>query len=208
MTFILHPLSHYNSITKPRAQFLLSLLKRLTIDFPSHFILSFIDVYKNTATRDKLIFSSAIMWILHHFSVSYPKSPHFLIMCAIDAATVRPSEAQLRLKRPRIEIATPPASSIPSIFALSSLAGGVTFEVVIVQLQRMDARLDTLNDELCQVNTRVGHIARQQARLGGFVESPSHSPKASEDEDNDGDFDDDDDEDEDASSSDDDTMTT
>ena len=33
MTFVLHPLSHYNSITEPRARFLLSLLERLTIDF-------------------------------------------------------------------------------------------------------------------------------------------------------------------------------
>ena len=40
MTFVLHPLSHYNSITEPRAQFLLSLLEHLTIDFPSDFILS------------------------------------------------------------------------------------------------------------------------------------------------------------------------
>ena len=44
MTFILHPFSHSNSITEPRAQFLLSLLEHLTIDFPSHFILSIIDV--------------------------------------------------------------------------------------------------------------------------------------------------------------------
>ena len=29
MTFVLLPLSHYNSITEPRAQFLLSLLKHL-----------------------------------------------------------------------------------------------------------------------------------------------------------------------------------
>ena len=40
MTFVLHPLSHYNSIIEPRARFVLSLLKHLTIDFPSHFILS------------------------------------------------------------------------------------------------------------------------------------------------------------------------
>ena len=45
MTFVLHPLSHYNSITEPRARFLLSLLKHLTIDFPSHFILFIIDVH-------------------------------------------------------------------------------------------------------------------------------------------------------------------
>ena len=60
MTFILHPLSHYNFITESRARFLLSLLERLTFDFPSHFILSLIDVYKDMATCDKLIFPSAI----------------------------------------------------------------------------------------------------------------------------------------------------
>ena len=89
MKFVLHPLSHYNSITEPRAQFLLSLLERLTIDFPSHFILSLIDVYRDTATHDKLTFRSTIMRILCHFSVSYPKSTHFSPMCAIDTATVR-----------------------------------------------------------------------------------------------------------------------
>ena len=40
MKFILHPLSHYNSITNPHARFLLSLLEDIFIDFPSHFILS------------------------------------------------------------------------------------------------------------------------------------------------------------------------
>ena len=48
----------------------------------------------------------------------------------------------------------------------------------------MDARLDTLSDELCQVNTCVGCIARRLACLGGFVESPSPPPEASEDDDN------------------------
>jgi len=75
----------------------------------------------------------------------------------------------------------------------------------------MDACLDTLSDELCQVNTRVGRIARRQARLGGFVESPSPSLEAPEDEDNDGDSNDNDDDDEDedeyASSPNDDEMT-
>ena len=69
----------------------------------------------------------------------------------------------------------------------------------------MDARLDTLSDELCQVNTCVARIAWRQARFGGFVESPSPFPKASEDEDNNGDSDDN--EDEDASSSNDNKMT-
>ena len=78
----------------------------------------------------------------------------------------------------------------------------------------MDAFLDTLSDELCQVNTRVDHIVWWQARLGGFTTSPSPFLKASEDEDAaDGDYDDEDedkdeDEDEDASSFSDEEMTT
>ena len=71
MTFVLHHLSHYNSITEPRALFLLSLLEHFTIDFPSHFILSIIHVHRDSATRDKLIFPSAITRILCHFSVPF-----------------------------------------------------------------------------------------------------------------------------------------
>ena len=63
---------------------MLSLLEGLSIDFPSHFILSLIDVYRDTATHDKLIFPSAITRLFSHFSVSYPASPHFSVMCAID----------------------------------------------------------------------------------------------------------------------------
>ena len=96
MTFVLHPLSHYNSITEPHAQFLLALLEHLTIDFSSHFILSILDVYRDTATHDKLIFPSAIIWILYHFFVSFLSSDHFSIMCAIDYTTIRRSEAQFR----------------------------------------------------------------------------------------------------------------
>ena len=77
ITFVLHPLSHYNSITEPCARFLLSLFKGLTIDFLSHFILSLIDVYRNMTTCDKLIFPLAIMRMLCHFSISYSESTHF-----------------------------------------------------------------------------------------------------------------------------------
>jgi len=77
MAFILHPLSHYNTITKPRAWFLLSILEDISIDFLSHFILSLIDVYRDTVTRDKLIFPSAITRIIHHFFVPCPMSDHF-----------------------------------------------------------------------------------------------------------------------------------
>ena len=93
MTFILHPLSHYNSVTEPRARFLLSLLEHLTIDFPSHFILSIIGVFRFMTTRDKLIFPSAITQILCYFSIPFPSSDHFSVMCAIDAAIVKRSKA-------------------------------------------------------------------------------------------------------------------
>ena len=38
----------------------------------------------------------------------------------------------------------------------------------MAQLQRMDARLDTLSTELYQVNVHVGHIARRQVTMGGL----------------------------------------
>ena len=89
MTFILHPLSHYNTITEPHARILLSFIEDLSIDFPSHFILSFIDVYKDTTTHDKLIFHFAIARLLRHFSISFPESPHFSYMYAINAFTIK-----------------------------------------------------------------------------------------------------------------------
>ena len=118
MTFVLHPLSHYNSITEPRAQFLLSLLEHLTINFPSHFILSIINVHLDSASRDKLIFPSAITRILRHFSVHFPSFDHFTIMCAIDYATVKHSEAQFRLRQS--DSAAPSFRSAPSASTPSS----------------------------------------------------------------------------------------
>ena len=81
-------------------------------------------------------------------------------------------------------MAAPPTPSAPSTSTPFSSAGGVTFDAVIAQFQCMDAHLDTLTIEMCQVNTCVGRIARWQAHLGGFVESPSPPPEASEDDDN------------------------
>ena len=46
----------------------------------------------------------------------------------------------------------------------------------MAQLQRMDARLDTLRTELYQVNVRVGRIAKQQAIIGGFAPEASPPP--------------------------------
>ena len=137
VTFVLHPLSYYNSITKPRALFLLSLLEHLTIDFLSHFILSIIDVHLDSATRDKLIFPSAITRILRHFSVPFPSSDHFTVMCAIDYATVKHSEAQLRSWQS--DSAAPSSRSAPSRLAPStsdppSSSGDVSLRDIIAQL--------------------------------------------------------------------------
>ena len=105
-------------------------------------------------------------------------------------------------------MATPPTSFAPSTSTPSSSVGGVTLKAIMAQLQDMDARLDTLSDELCQMNTHIGRITDRQACFSGVMESPSPSPKASKDEGNDGDSNgDDDDEDEDASSSRDEEMT-
>ena len=98
MTFVLHPLPHYNSITEPRAQFLLSIIGDLTINFSFHFILSLRDVYKDMVTGDKFIFPSAITRIIPYAFMSYLESAHFTIMGAISSASVRRSEAQLRPK--------------------------------------------------------------------------------------------------------------
>ena len=72
MTFILTPWSHYNTIIEPCAHFLFSLLEGLFIDFPSHMIVSMIDIYQDTTTRDKLTFPSAITRILTHIHIVIP----------------------------------------------------------------------------------------------------------------------------------------
>ena len=57
-----------------------------------------------------------------------------------------------------MQTAAPQISTAPSTFAPSSSASGVTLEAIMLQLVHMDARLDALSDELCQVNTHVGRI--------------------------------------------------
>ena len=195
ITFVPYPLSHYNSITKSRAHFLLSLLEHLTIDFPSHFIVSLIDVFQDSASRDKLIFPSTITRILRHFSIPFPASNPFTFMCAIDAATVKRNEAQFRSRQ---QDSTPPSQPTPSHFARptstsSSSSSDVTLGDIMAQLQRMDNRLDTLSIKLYQVNVRVGRITRQQATMGGFAPEATSSPPppmASDSEDENGDDDD------------------
>ena len=171
MTFVLYPLSQYNSIMESRAHFFLSLLEHLTIDFSSHFIVSLIDVFQDSASHDKLIFPSAITRILRHFSVLFLVSGPFTFMCAIDAATVKRSKAQFRSRQ---QDSTPPSWPIPSHSALptsapSSSSSDVSLGDIMAQLQRMDTRLDILSLELYQVNVCVGRIARRQATMGGFA---------------------------------------
>ena len=135
-------------------------------------------------TRDKLIFPSTITLILCHFSIPFPLSDHFSVMCAIDYATVKRSEAQFHSRRSGTTAS--PTPSAPSTSAPSILARGVTLNAILTQFQHMDACLDTLSTKLYQVNTYVSCIAKQQARLSGCVESPSPSfvaPEASEDDD-------------------------
>ena len=79
--------------------------------------------------------------------------------------------------------AVPPFSSAPCTFAPSSSVTGVTLDAIMAQLQRMDTRHKFLIDEMCQMNTRVGCIARKQACMASFAPSPSPSPEASADED-------------------------
>ena len=194
MTFVLHPFSHYNSITEPCAQFLSSLLEHLTINFPSHFILSIIDVHLDSASRDKFIILSAITRILRHFSDPFPSSNHFTVICAIYYATVKRSEAQFRSRQSDLTAPSSrstPSRSTPSASTPSS-SGDVSLGDIVVQLQRMDARLDTFSMELYQVNVRVGRIARRQATMGGFAPEPTPSPphlvaSGSDAEDDDGD---------------------
>ena len=158
--------------------------------------MSIIDVHLDLVFRDKLIFPSVITRILRHFFVPFPLFDHFTFMCAIDAATVKRSEAQFRSRLS--DSADPPSRSAPSRLALSTSApsstmGDVMLGDVMAQLQCMDARLNTLSTELHQVNVRVGHIARWQATMGGFALEATPSPPSpmasnSEDEDaNDGD---------------------
>ena len=66
----------------------------------------------------------------------------------------------------------------------------------MAQLQRMDARLDTLSTELYQVNVYVSRIARRQASMAGFAPEATPSPPfpvASDSENEDDDNGDDDD---------------
>ena len=49
---------------------------------------------------------------------------------------------------------------------------------IMVQLQCMNAHLDTFSTELYQVNISVGRIAKRQATMGGFALEASPPPSS------------------------------
>ena len=62
-----------------------------------------IDIYRDIATRDKLIFPSTITCILTHLHVTIPSSPLFYTMVAISKESIRSSDVQLAAKRPHVK---------------------------------------------------------------------------------------------------------
>ena len=161
-------------------------------------------------SRNKLIFPSAITRILRYFSVPFPSSDHFTVMCAINYAIIKRSEAQFQSRQ--LDSTAPssrstPSRSVPSAFAPSFL-GDVSLGDVMAQLQHMDARLDTLSTELYQVNVRVSRIARRQSTVGNFAPEPTPSPPHPVAFDSDADDDDDDGDDDDVSDDDGDANST
>ena len=208
VTFVLTPWSNYNTIIEPRARFLLSLLENFSIDFPSHMIVSMIDIYRDIATHDKRIFPSTITCILTHLHITIPSSPLFYSEGAISKESIWKSDVQLVAKRPHVEptlaqqeeaafrVARDAAYAFrPASSSTSSSSFGVEASLVAIlnQLQHMRADfgccLDHLSDEKCQIYTKIGRITQRQSRLGSF--SPSPSPKPAEDSSDGGEDDDD-----------------
>ena len=141
-----------------------------------------IDIYQDNATRDKLICLSTITCILTHMHVPIPSAHLFSIMGAISQGSIRRSDAQLasKAKWPREE-STPAQqeeadirasedatyASWPSSSSALSSSSRVEASLIAIldQLQLMradfDSHLDHLSDEMCQMNTKIGCIARQ-----------------------------------------------
>ena len=87
-------------------------------------------------SRDKLIFPSVITRILRHFSVPFPFFDQFIVMCAIDYATVKCSEAQFRSRQ--TDSTAPSSRFAPSQYTPSesapSSSGDVSLGDVMAQL--------------------------------------------------------------------------
>ena len=92
MTFVLTPWSHYNTITKPRARFILSLMEGLSIDFAFHMIEFIIDCYNDMTTSNRLIFPLAPTPYMHGvYSAKRTAACYKAAMCG--AYTCNPSRS-------------------------------------------------------------------------------------------------------------------
>ena len=87
MTFTPTPRSHYNSITKPRAHFLLSLMEDLSIDFPSHFITSIIECIRISLSVISLSF-------LRLSRESFSTSPFLFLSLLFSPSRVPPASTK------------------------------------------------------------------------------------------------------------------
>ena len=66
-------------------------------------IISILDCYQDTATRDKFIFPSAITCILTHIHVTIPPSPFFHVMGAMSKESIRRIAEWMTTKQPHVE---------------------------------------------------------------------------------------------------------
>ena len=85
-------------------------------------IVSTIDIYQDTTTRDKLIFPSAISRILTHVHVIIPFSSPFYAMGTISKESIKWSNAQLVAKWPCVkdDATSNPRPSLSSTSSSSS----------------------------------------------------------------------------------------
>ena len=138
-------------------------------------IMSILDCYQDTATRDKFIFPSAITCILTHIHVTIPPSPFFHVMGAMSKESIRRIAEWMTTKQPHVEtmdVTPTPWPSSTYAFSFSSKAD-ISLTDIMDQLQHMRAdfgnRLNHLCDGMCQMNTIIDHIGCLQSHLGGFV---------------------------------------
>uniref|UniRef100_A0A7N2MJ21 Uncharacterized protein n=1 Tax=Quercus lobata TaxID=97700 RepID=A0A7N2MJ21_QUELO len=136
------------------------------------------DIYRDTATRDKLIFPSAITGVLRHFDVRFSSSDPFPVMGAIDACIVKRNKAQFHSRRSE-SIATPTPTTLSTSAPFSSTSG-VILEDIMAQFQRMDARLNTLSDELCQSDDSDGVDDDDAIAFDDEIDGDASSPSDDE----------------------------
>ena len=72
-----------------------------------------------------------------------------------------------------------PFDPLPRLLHLFFSRVKASLTAIMDQLQQIanfGSHLDYLFDEMCQMNTKIGHIACRQSCLGGYAPSPSPDP--------------------------------